>query len=169
MCFEVVRRAQISNNNNNNHRCVDCSDSSFSEHLTTSLTPSSCTTVFSEVPYPMPAKERTKTAQSPSNDTCQQQFSPLFISPFPSRARTPKPNRRLLPRCPKQSDAAACTRYRLRNKGTLIDEICSLIHRCRREAQAYNHLATTSLANSGMFISFLLLLLLIIYIQVDLS
>jgi hypothetical protein len=72
---------------------------------------------------------------------------PLTGTPFPSRAPTPKPNRRLLPRRPKRSDVSACARYRLRKKGTLIDEMCSLIQQCRREAQVYNHLITSSLAN----------------------
>jgi hypothetical protein len=105
----------------------------------------------------MPVKERTKTAHTPSNDTCQHQFSPpIFTQPpshpaigilFPSRAPTPKPNRHLLPRRPKLSDAAACARYRLRKKGSLADEMSSLIHHCRSEAQAYNHLVASSLAN----------------------
>jgi hypothetical protein len=77
----------------------------------------------------------------------QQPSSPIAGIPFPSRAPTPKLNRRLLPRRPKHSDAAACTRYRLRKKGTLVDELRSTFHHYRREAQAYNQLVTSSLIN----------------------
>ena len=94
---------------------------------------------------------------SPSNDTCQHQFPPLFISQqlsppvagtlFPARALTPKPNWRLLPWHPKHSNPAACACYHLRKRGTLIDEMRSLIHQYRCEAQAHNHLVASSLAN----------------------
>jgi hypothetical protein len=78
------------------------------------------------------------------------QFSPpppFTGTPFPSRASTPKPNRRLLPRRPKRSDVAACARYRLHKKGSPIDEMHSLIQQCRREAQAQNRFVTSSLAD----------------------
>jgi hypothetical protein len=98
----------------------------------------------------MPSKKPTKTAHSPFNN--DHHYPPPFISQqpsppvagtlFPSHTPTPKPHRHLLP---KRSDAAACARYRLRKKGTLVDEMRSLIHHCRREAQAYNHLITSSL------------------------
>jgi hypothetical protein len=111
----------------------------------------------------MPPKKRTKTTHSSLSDTCQHHFSPPFLSPppsppvagtpFPSRAPTPNPSRRLLPRRPKRSDTAACARYRLRNKGSLFDEMRTLIHHCRREAQAYNHLVTSSIANMHILLA----------------
>lgn len=125
--WQATWQAHMNNNNNNHrHRCVDCSDLVVFRAFDDSLALSSHTTVLSEVSYPMPAKERTKTAHSPSNDTCQQKSSPPFISPLPSRAPTPRINRRLLPRRPKRCNAAACARYRLRKKGTLVKEMRSL-------------------------------------------
>ena len=74
---------------------------------------------------------------------------PVAGTLFPPRAPTSKPNWFLLPRRPKRSDAAAlaCARYRLHKKGTLVDELRSLIHHCRHEVQAYNHLVTSFLIN----------------------
>jgi len=111
----------------------------------------------------MPPKKRTKTIHFPSSDASQHHFSspfhhqppspPVAGTPFPSRAPTPNPRRRLLPRRPKRSNAAACARYRLRNKGSLVDEMRTLIHHCRREAQAYNHLVASSLANMHILLA----------------
>jgi hypothetical protein len=104
----------------------------------------------------MPPKIEPK-LPTPSASTIFPHFSPPFViqqpsssaagTPFPSRALTPRLNRRRLLRRPKWSDTAACARYRLRKKGTPVDELRSLIRQCQREVQAHNHFVTSSLIN----------------------
>jgi len=105
----------------------------------------------------MPPKKRARTVHSRSSNSHQHYFSSPYHSPslivdppFPSRAPTPVLARHLLPCRPKRSDAAACARYRLRKKGTIIDDLRRLLQTCRREAKAYNCLVTSSLAKMRM-------------------
>jgi len=87
--------------------------------------------------------------------TISDQPSPIPPPPLPPQsfdhrapippAPTPRLSRRRLPRRPKRSNAAACARYRLRQKDTaqlvlLTEEFA----RCRKEAMAYSsHLSIT--------------------------
>jgi hypothetical protein len=110
----------------------------------------------------MPPKKRAKTVHLRSSNNRQHYFasphhspplSPLTVDPlFPLRAPTPILARHLLPRRPKRSDAAACARYRLRKKGTVVDDLRHLLQHCRREAKAHNCLVVSSLVKMRMLL-----------------